>query len=150
MEETTITSLEQLRASVSGFIGAVKIMGLNELRQARKLDRIRLPGSMPDNLIRFKTNYRLSDSILRRPGVCKKKDLPSYYMDMEINADQAVIKSFTAIPGVTEDRARTLYFSGFTTIDGLKSASVAKLFGVPGMPLAAKRSPTTSMWARQD
>jgi hypothetical protein len=143
MEETTGPSLEHLRASVSDFIGAVKIMGLDELKaKLEELDRIlTLPGSMPDNLIRFKNELsELSDSIPSGDReFAKKKDLPSYYMDMEVNADQAVIKSFTAIPGVTEDRARTLYFSGFTTIDGLKSASVAKLFGVPGMPLAVAK-----------
>ncbi len=143
MEETTGPSLERLRASVSDFIGAVKIMGLDELRaKLEELDRILTQsGSTPDNLIRFKNELSgLSDSIPAGDReFAKKKDLPSYYMDMEVNADQAVIKSFTAIPGVTEDRARALYFSGFTTVDGLKSASVAKLFGVPGMTLAVAK-----------
>ncbi len=70
-------------------------------------------------------------------SLLKKKDPPTSYMDVSV--DQAVIDAFTAIPGVNEDRALTLYFSGFTTMDDLKGASVAKLFGVQGMTLAVAK-----------
>jgi hypothetical protein len=143
MEEVTVPNVEQLKASVSDFIGAVKIMGLDELKsKLEQLDGIlSQSGSTADNLARFKKDLSaLADSIPAGDReFSRKKDLPSYYMDMEVNADPAVIKSFTAIPGVNENRARTLYFSGFTTMDGLKSASVATLFGVPGMTLAVAK-----------
>lgn len=143
MEEATGPNLEHLKASVSDFIGAVKIMGLDELGlKLEQLDRILTgPGPVAENLLRFKNELSgLSDSIPAGDREsAKKKDLASYYMDMEVNADPAVIRSFAAIPGVSEDRARTLYFSGFTTLDALKSASVVKLFGVPGMTLAVAK-----------
>jgi hypothetical protein len=143
MEETTGPSIEQLKASVSDFIGAVKIMGLDEIKaRLEQLDRILAQsGPMSDNLSRFKSELNaLSDNIPSGDReFTKKKDLPSYYMDMEVNVDRATIESFTAIPGVSEDRARALYFSGFTAVGDLRSASVAKLFGVPGMTLAVAK-----------
>ena len=143
MEEATGPNIDQLRVTVSDFIEAVKIMGLDELKtRLEQLDQILAQsGSMSDNLARFKQELSaLADNIPAGDReFVKKKDLPSYYMDMEVNADPAVIRSFAAVPGINEDRARALYFSGFTTIDDLKSATVAKLFGVPGMTLAAAK-----------
>jgi|GEM_PF-4003436 len=143
LEEATGPNIDQLRAAVSDFVEAVKIMGLDELKASlEQLDNILTQsGSMSDNLAQFKKDLSaLADSIPAGDReFVKKKDLPSYYMDMEVNADAEVIRSFVAVPGINEDRARALYFSGFTTIDDLKSATVAKLFGVPGMTLAAAK-----------
>jgi hypothetical protein len=141
LEETTVPNIEHLKASVADFLEAVKIMGLDELKsKLEQIDRILdAPGSMPDNLLQFKKELGvLADNIPAGDReFLKKKEPPASYMDVSV--DQAVIDAFTAIPGVNEDRALTLYFSGYTTTDDLKAASVAKLFGVPGMTLAVAK-----------
>jgi archaellum component FlaC len=141
LEETTPPTIDHLKASVSDFVEAVKIMGLDELKS--KLEQIEKildePGSMPDNLVRFKKELTsLADNIPAGDRESqKKKETPMSYMDVSV--DRAVINDFTAIPGVNEERALALYFSGFTSTDDLKAASVAKLFGVSGMTLAVAK-----------
>jgi hypothetical protein len=141
LEETTAPNLQQLRAAVADFVEAVKIMGLDELRS--KLEQIQRvldgPDPAPDNLARFRKELTaLADGIPSGDReFAKKKDPP--FSNMDVSVDRTVIEAFTAVPGVNEDRALALYFYGFATVEELKAASVAKLFGVPGMTLAVAK-----------
>ena len=142
LEEKTPARLEDLKVNLSGFIEAVKIMGLDELRSrledAAKI--LKKPGSIADVLLSFRSEFNaVADSVLTNDREFLKKKEPPPFDNMDVSIDTAVIDRFMAIPGVGEERARTLYFSGFRSVEDLSSASVAKLFGVPGMKLAVAK-----------
>ncbi len=142
IEDATGPNVERLKAAVSDFIEAVKIMGLDELKSklegaAKILDA---PGPIAPALLRFRSEFTaLADGVPSDEREFLKKKEPPPFENMDVSVDREVIEHFTAIPGVGEERARTLYFSGFRSVDDLSSASVAKLFGVPGMTLAVAK-----------
>jgi len=142
LEEATGPNIEQLKASVADFIGAVKIMGLDELKSkleatAKILDA---PGPMAQALVKFRSEFTvLADGVPSDQREFARKKEPPPFDNMDVSIDREVIDRFMAIPGVGEDRARTLYFSGFKSVEALSSASVAKLFGVSGMTLAVAK-----------
>jgi hypothetical protein len=142
IEDGTGPNLERLKASVADFIEAVKIMGLDELKSklegtAKILDA---PGPIGQALLRFRSEFTaLAESVPSDEREFLRKKEPPPFENMDVSIDREVIDQFTAIPGVGEQRARTLYFSGFRSVEMLSSASVAKLFGVPGMTLVVAK-----------
>ncbi|MBN2223330.1 MAG: Hpt domain-containing protein [Deltaproteobacteria bacterium] len=142
IEETTGPNLQRLKTSVSDFIGAVKIMGLDELKSkleatARILDT---PGPIAQALLQFRSEFSaIADDVPSDQREFLRKKEPPSFENMDVSIDREVVDRFMAIPGVSEERAQTLYFSGFTTIEDLKAASVAKLFGVSGMTLVVAK-----------
>jgi hypothetical protein len=141
LEEKTPARLEDVKANLSDFIEAVKIMGLDELRT--KLEELAktltAPGPIAKTLLQFRSEFNdFSDGVpSEEREFLKKKEIP--WEAMDVSVDQAVIDQFMAIPGVGEERARALYFSGFKSVEELASASVATLFGVPGMNLSVAK-----------
>jgi hypothetical protein len=141
LEEKTPARLEDVKANLSDFIEAVKIMGLDELRA--KLEdlakTLTAPGSIAKTLLEFRSEFNdLSDGVpSEEREFLRKKEIP--WEAMDVSVDQAVIDQFMAIPGVGEERARALYFSGFKSVEDVASASVATLFGVPGMNLSVAK-----------
>ncbi len=142
LEEKAPVQLDDVKASLADFIEAVKIMGLDELRtKLEDIARIlEAPGPAAQVLLQFRSEFNtLADNVPSDEREFLKKKEPPPFENMDVSIDRDVIDRFTAIPGVGEERARVLYFSGFKSVEDLSTASVARLFGVPGMTLSVAK-----------
>jgi hypothetical protein len=141
LEEETTARLETLKGVLGDFYEVVKIMGLDELKERlENLGRILNTPGPPSLIIRqFRAEFI---PMAERLGgddreFLKKKEIIQPQGPTE--ADPDVISLFMTLPGIGEERAHTLFTAGFKSKDDLSKASVATLFGVPGMTLAAAK-----------
>jgi len=130
-----------LSEAVGEFISGAGMLGLTGMEQ--RLDELVAilegEGSLDNRLFEFKERFEAlmrdlpSRSETRRPA----GDSPP--SDVPVIEDDSVIRRFTEIPGVGEERARMLFRAGFTSLSALADASVARLFRVEGISLSLAR-----------
>jgi len=146
LEERSHSSVKGLRAALSDFIDAVRILGLEGLEV--HLDDISQildgPGDIENILGDFEREFdKLSKTIPQTPA---EEMEPESDFDLSVDEsfdreipdeemNQSVIDKFVMIPGVGEERARALYRGGFRSLAELAEASVPQIFKVEGISL---------------
>jgi hypothetical protein len=130
-----------LSEAVGGFLSDVGVVGFDGLQQ-RLDDLITIldgEGELDKRLFEFKKQFDSLTVELQRyaesRGPLEESPSPGILGD----EDESVIRRFTEIPGVGEERARMLFRAGFTSLSDLADASVARLFSIEGISLALAR-----------
>ena len=130
-----------LSEAVDEFMSGVGMLGLEDMQP--RLDGLVAilegAGALDRRLYEFKEQFEtLRQDLSRRSGILHPPGEITPF-DAPVVEDISVIRRFTQIPGVGEERARMLFRAGFTSLSDLADASVARIFRVEGISLSLAR-----------
>jgi len=130
-----------LSEAVDECMSGANMLGLKDMQP--RLDELVAilegEGALDQRLLAFKQQFEALIADL--PGYSKSQQPleKSPTLGAPEDGDESVIRRFTEIPGVGEERARMLYRAGFTSLSVLADAGIIQLFKVEGISLSLAR-----------